>query len=177
MPKNPPELTADLLRELLSYDPATGVFRRKVRTSNRINVGDEAGHINGLGYRLIRVKNQEVRAHRLAWLYVHGRWPADQLDHINGIRNDNRIANLRESTQAENLQNSGVRTDNKSGHPGVFWNTSQNRWWAYISINKKKFNLGSFLCREEAVRARVAAKAALHPFNPSDRITQQETKQ
>ena len=84
-------LTAERLREVLDYDPDTGVFTRKVRTASSVKVGDVAGSLNGKGYIRIRVDGRLYFAHRLAWLYVHGEWPVDQVDHINGIKNDNRI--------------------------------------------------------------------------------------
>ena len=174
MPKNHPELTAERLREVLSYDPATGKFLRKT-SAGGVPIGAVAGHLSDQGYQMLRIDGRAYRGHRLAWLYVHGRWPADQLDHINGVRDDNRVENLRESTQAENLQNQGIRASNKAGHPGVFWNAKTGRWWAYININRRRIHLGCFSTKNEAISARVSAKADLHPFNPSDRIIHQES--
>ena len=101
------ELTAERLREVLAYDPDTGVFTWKARTSpfSRVNVGDVAGNLRRDGYIEICVDGRKHQSHRLAWLYVYGEWPADQIDHINGIRTDNRIANLREANNAENHHN------------------------------------------------------------------------
>ena len=111
------ELTAEKLRELLHYDPDTGIFTRKVRTANRVQVGDAAGCQNGHGYLLIMVQSRLYRAHRLAWLHTHGVWPEDQLDHVNRIRTDNRIDNLRAVTNKQNGQNRSTQSNNTSGHP------------------------------------------------------------
>ena len=166
MPKNHPELTAERLRELLSYDPETGVFRRLISTSSNARAGDVAGFFNDQGYRLIRINNRQYRAHRLAWLYVHGRWPADQLDHINGVRDANWIANLREATQFENQQNLPIRGKNTSGHPGASWHAGDRKWHARIRAQGKLQFLGSFDSPEDAGRAYAEAKAAIHQFNP-----------
>lgn len=117
-PKNHPELTAERLRELLSYDPETGIFRR-VATRRQVKSGDIAGSDDGKGYWRIRVNGEKHRAHRLAWLYVNGAWPIDQLDHINGDKLDNRICNLREATNSENQQNRSLPKSNTSGRLGV----------------------------------------------------------
>ena len=177
MPKNHPPLTAERLREVLSYDPDTGEFRRKVRTSNRIKAGEISGSEDGSGYKRIRVDGRKYKAHRLAWLYVHGRWPEKQLDHENNIRSDNRIKNLREATNAQNAQNQAARCTNNSGHTGVAWCKKASKWRAYINAESGRVNLGSFGKIEDAIAARRAGKAVFHTFNPSDRITQQEPSQ
>ena len=153
-----PELTAEKLRELLHYDPATGVFTWKVRTSSRAKVGDVAGGQRGDGYLQIKVQSRMYSAHRLAWLYVYGTWPEDQLDHINRNRSDNRIANLREVTNKQNLQNAGKYSHNTSGHPGVSWHKRDSRWRAHIKHSQKQIHLGHFATVEEAVAARKAAE-------------------
>lgn len=177
MPKNHPELTAERLREVLSYDPETGIFRRKVATAQCIKVGAIAGSPHSKGYLRIMVDNRSYLAHRLVWLYVYGRWPADQLDHINGVRSENRIANLREATSAENNQNRAISSNNTSRHQGIYWNSFAGKWHAQIMLAGRMHHIGLFKKIEDAVSARRSAKAALHTFNPSDRITQQEPSQ
>ncbi len=108
-------------------------------------------------------------AHRLAWLFVHGVWPKEQIDHRNGIRDDNRFVNLREATLAENNQNRGVSPRNTSGHTGVYFNKKTGKWHAEIMTNRRKKHLGCFNDIEDAISARKAAKAANHKFNPEDR--------
>ena len=94
------------LKEVLGYDAKTGVFVwryvRKGMSSNRSLVAGMPRKVRG--YRYIRIDGQLYAAHRLAWLYIHGRWPVDQIDHINGIRDDNRLVNLREATNGQNQQ-------------------------------------------------------------------------
>ena len=152
------ELTAEKLRELLHYDPAAGVFTWKVSTSNRVKVGDITGCLDRNGYLLIRVHSCRHKAHRLAWLYVYGVWPEGQIDHINRIRTDNRISNLRDVSHKQNHQNRSKPSNNTSGHPGVVWNRRDSRWQAQIVHNQKHISLGYFTNLEEAIAARKAAE-------------------
>ena len=153
-----PELTAEYLRSVLDYDPATGIFTRKVSTARSVKVGDIAGSPTGLGYLLISVRSRLHLAHRLAWLYVYGSWPKDQIDHINRIRTDNRIANLREVSHKQNNQNRSKPSNNTSGHPGVSWYKPYNKWRAQITHNYKHIHLGYFSILEEAIASRKAAE-------------------
>lgn len=150
--------TAEYLRSVLHYDPETGIFTWKVRTSNRINVGDATGCPNGDGYLLISVQSRLYQAHRLAWLYVYGEWPEDQIDHINRNRSDNRIANLRDVSHKQNGQNAGKYSHNTSGHTGVSWHKQSSKWRATIKHNQKKIHLGYFENLEDAVAARKAGE-------------------
>ena len=152
------ELTAEELRSILDYNPDTGIFTRKVSTANSVKVGDVAGCSNGGGYLNIMVCSRKYQAHRLAWLHTHGVWPKDQIDHINRIRTDNRIANLREVSHKQNQQNKSKRHDNTSGHPGVYWNKQNSKWQAKIAHNYKDIHLGYFATLEEALSARKAAE-------------------
>ena len=157
------ELTAERLRELLDYDPATGVFTRKVRTTNRIKVGDVAGYLRNDGYIRIKIDGRMHLAHRLAWLYVKGESPPDQIDHRNGIKTDNRIANLRLATHIENMHNRRKpHADNKTGFLGV--SPSYGMFQARIGVNGKIKHIGTFPTPEEAHAAYVQAKRQLHPF-------------
>jgi hypothetical protein len=158
-------LTQERLKELFSYNQDTGLFVRIVATSNCIKVGDIAGCNCKNGYLKIGIDGEEHLSHRLAWLYVYGIWPAKQLDHINGIRNDNRISNLREATNSENAQNiRNPPTHNKSGYLGVSFSKEKKKWVAHISINDKSKYLGYYASPELAHDAYLAAKRIYHPF-------------
>lgn len=153
-----PELSADTLRSILHYEPATGILTWKVSTSNRVKVGDVAGYLGGEGYLRIRVQSRLYQAHRLAWLHYYGTWPKNQIDHINRIRTDNRIANLREVTNKQNQQNKSKSSNNTSGYLGVHWYKRYSKWVAQITHNQKKVHLGSFTTLEAAISARKAAE-------------------
>lgn len=152
------ELTAEYLRSILSYDPESGIFTRKVHTASRAKVGDVAGSQSRGGYLRITVQSRLYQAHRLAWLYVYGTWPKDQLDHVNRVRTDNRIANLREVTNKQNQQNASKSSRNTSGHPGVVWHKQNSKWQATIMHNYKRRYLGCFTNIEEAISARKAGE-------------------
>lgn len=157
-------LTAERLRELLAYDPGTGTFTWRVRSARRIKVGDAAGCDNGYGYLRIRIDGVEHKAHRLAWLYVNGLWPVSQIDHINGLRDDNRIGNLRDVSQSVNSQNlrSATAQNKSSGLLGVSWHKRDSRWVAQINIDGKKHHLGYFNTAELAYAAYLEAKREFH---------------
>lgn len=152
------ELTAEYLHSVLHYNHATGIFTWKVRAANSIKVGDVAGCPDGNGYLLIRLQSQRYKSHRLAWLYVYGVWPEDQIDHINRIRTDNRISNLREVSHKQNHQNRSKSSHNTSGHSGVSWYKQKSRWRAQITHNQKDIHLGLFTNLEDAIAARKAAE-------------------
>ena len=155
--------TAERLRELLDYDPASGIFTWNVRTSNRIKIGDRAGSRHGGGYLQINIDGSNHLAHRLAWLYVHGAWPNEIIDHINGDRSDNRIANLRNVTpevNAQNVRRPGIA--NTSGALGVSWSRKERKFVAYVSVRDKSLYVGSFDSVADAHAAYLAAKRKLH---------------
>ena len=153
-----PELTAEYLRSVLHYDPETGIFTRKVSTSTNVKVGDVAGCPDGQGYLRLGLQSRRYQAHRLAWLYMSGEWPKDQIDHINRIRTDNRISNLRAVTNKQNHQNRSKPSSNTSGHPGIDWYKRDSKWRAKIMHNQKLIHLGYFSILEEAISARKAAE-------------------
>ena len=168
------DLTAARLREILHYDPETGVFTWRVNRGGSALAGSKAGHPSKRdGYVRINVYCCLSLAHRLAWMYVHGVFPKNHLDHINGHRDDNRICNLREATCAQNNQNQAIRSDNKSGLIGVSWHQPRGKWKAQIQFCNANKHLGLFCTKEEAHAAYLEAKLNLHLFNPVPRsITQ-----
>ena len=162
-------LTQARLKELLRYDQETGIFTRLVRTASWVKVGDTAGCQHNCGYLKIGVSGKEYLAHRLAWLYMTGRWPSEEIDHRNGMREDNRWLNLREATTSENAQNLAVRSNNKSGLTGVIWYARYKKWQAQIQSRGQQTYLGRFEDKHAAYAAYLAAKAQLHTFNPTVR--------
>lgn len=156
-------LTAERARELFDYDAETGVLLRKVR-ERRNKKNCDCVTLRPDGYFVTWADGTLYRTHRLAWLIVHGRWPAAQLDHINGDRADNRLQNLREASDAENLQNlHSAHKDSSTKLLGVTKN--HRRWMAMISLQGSRNYLGTFDTPEEAHAAYLAAKAQLHPFS------------
>jgi len=152
-------MTQSRLRELLDYDPTTGIFVRKVKSNKNTIIGSIAGGINiSNGYAYIRVDKKRYRAHRLAWLYMFGVFPKNEIDHINHIKLDNRISNLREATSLDNSRNSSRRKSNTSGTTGVSWYSKTNKWVARIKINGKNIYLGYFKEKKDAIRARKIAE-------------------
>lgn len=155
-------LTQERLRELLTYDKDTGIFRWRVNR-RRVCAGDIAGYQNPRGYIYVVIDREWHRAHRLAWLYVYGKMPVDQIDHINMVKSDNRINNLRQATNGQNHANACVRSDSRSGFKGV--QRRGARWLAYISKDGKQIRLGSFGTVEEASEAyNVAAEKYFGDF-------------
>lgn len=147
----------------LRYDPITGQFRWACAAPG-IAVGKAAGSISHFGYHIIKLGRQQYRAHRLAWLIVHGEWPQGEIDHINGDRTDNRMANLRAVDRAANSQNRWMaHRDNKScGLLGATWNKQHKRWQAKIVARKVRHHLGYFETPEQAHEAYLTAKKRLH---------------
>lgn len=155
------DLNSTRLRELLYYDASTGVFTRRVTTSPKAQAGTVAGGLDGKRHWVIRVDSRRYQAHRLAWLYVYGKWPDGDVDHINGDGADNRIANLRDVSHATNMQNQRqARRTNTSRYLGV--TKKRNKWQAYITAAGKPQYLGVFDTPEEAHAAYVEAKRQQH---------------
>lgn len=151
------ELTAERLREVLIYDPETGVFTWRVRMGSRAMRGSRAGSRANHGYWLIRVYWRGYPAARLAWLYMTGAWPSATIDHINRVRDDDRFANLREATRQEQHGNKDLYARNTSGVRGVNRNKRTGRWRAHIGTNGRMRHLGFFDTKEAAADAYNAA--------------------
>lgn len=161
-------LTAERLRQVLTYDPATGIFRWAEKLSIRIQKGAVAGYTDPRpgkwhGRVYLRIDTKLYLAHRLAWLYAHGEWPAAQIDHINGNPNDNRLENLRGATHAENARNSRKpRNATTSRLKGVSFDKSRGKWMAQIGHDGQHIHLGRHNTEEAAHAAYCAAAEHLH---------------
>lgn len=150
-----PNITQDRLKQLMSYDPLTGKFSRLTKWG-RQNIGDEPGCKSKFGYRYIGVEGKGYTAYRLAWLYVYGKFPDGDIDHINGDPTDDRIENLRSVSHSVNLHNTSHRKP-KSNHKGVY-QTKEKTWQANIRLNYKLHHLGRFKTIDEAIQARKDAE-------------------
>ena len=142
-PRN--DLTAEFVRTILDYDPTTGDLSW-ARNPGRHN-GHEEKITNGVGsggYIRFMICGHNYFAHRIIWLLMKGAWPSEQIDHVSGVRDDNRWNNLREATHTENIRNCKVRTTNTSGYKGVSWDIRNSKWRARIILNGKQKYLGNF---------------------------------
>jgi len=164
------ELTAERLRELLHYDPETGLFSWLVHR-RRHKAGAIAGCIRNDGYCRITIDGIGYFAHRIAWLYAYREAPSAQIDHIDGDRANNAISNLRQASNSENCQNRAIRSDSSTGMPGVGWQKKHGKYQAKIGINGKRHSLGLFDTAKDANEAYLKAKSQLHNFQPAHRAT------
>ena len=163
---NKNSLTSGELKEIMHYDPDTGVFtwKRSIRKRDRWN-GKIAGSIMTLGYRQIRINGRDYYAHRLAWLYMTGEWPQQTIDHINGKQADNRWSNLRDVSHHANIQNVRIaRRNNKSGLLGAYFHKDHptKPWQARLQIQGICKSLGYFSTSKEAHDAYLKAKRRFH---------------
>ena len=147
-------LTHEYANQLFSYNPETGVLTRKVKTCSRNKVGDVVGTLSVKGYLVVRVGSKVYQTHRVIWLMVRSVFPDVDIDHKNQIKTDNSWDNLRPATRPQNVQNTGIRSDNTSGIRGVSWHRRDKKWFAYGSTPTGKAHLGSFATKEEAALAR-----------------------
>ena len=159
-----PELSRNEVAALLAYDPDTGLFTWNVTRSGcgGMKAGDVAGTVNVKGYRRVSINYRYYAAHRLAFLLMTGAWPTQQVDHLNGQRDDNRWSNLREASNALNKQNMRkARQDNKTGLLGV--RPFRGRFRATIMLNGQSKHLGVFDSPDVAHAVYLAHKRILHP--------------
>lgn len=156
-------LTQKRLKEVLTYDPETGIFRWLITRNNFVQKGHIAGAINNQGYVVIKIDGVSYQAHRLAWLFAKGKWPDGILDHIDHCEANNSIANLRDILFAENYKNRRRRSDNTSGIAGVQFHNG--KWQARIVVKGKRISLGHFDRLSDAAAARCVAKVKFgyHP--------------
>jgi hypothetical protein len=155
------EITQAELKEILHYDLETGVFRWRFASSNRVKPWSVAGTKGDTGYIKIHINKKLYRAHRLAWLYVKGEFPKEQIDHINGNRTDNFWQNLRETSSKQNQENLPLSKNNTSGYRGVAWSKTSKKWLAHVRHNSKKIHIGLYKTAEEAAIAAATKRAEL----------------
>lgn len=159
--KETPE-ARDLVFRSLSYDPLTGDFRWQVAGKNTVGIGRIAGTLHHSGYRHIKIGNVRFPSHRLAWLFHTGEWPQQSIDHINTIKTDNRIENLREASHSQNGFNRPMSSRNTSGFKGVSWSKREKVYRAQIKVNRKNIFLGLFSDPAEAHEAHKEAAKKYH---------------
>ena len=156
-------MTADYVRSRLSYREDGRLIWKSKDGASKTKIGSVAGSVcKYRGYRSIRMKGHAWRENRLVWLIHNGEWPAGEVDHINGSRDDNRIENLRVVTFSQNQQNTGLPRNNTSGYRGVFFLPSKQRYRASIGYGGKRVILGDFVTLSEAASAYEAARAKYH---------------
>lgn len=147
-------LTHDRLTSLVDYNPETGELIAKVRLGARRGAGERVGWKQNNGYLMMSIDGDKFLLHRLAWFYVHKYWPLEMIDHINRVRNDNRLENLREANASSNALNNGGK--------GYTYNKANKNWNAFMNVVvegvRKKVHLGCFKSEQEASRAVLAAK-------------------
>lgn len=181
------DISAEYARQLLDYDPETGILTWKARTPdmfkdgmrrdaeqecrrwNSKHAGKVAGGLHPRGYLTIAIEGVRYAQHRICWLIETGNWPKDGLDHKNGIRSNNQFKELREATDAQNQQNQKLRIDSTSGFRGVSWHKKASKWTAYIHIDGNKKYLGLYTDKESAYAAYLLAKSKFHTFQPIPR--------
>ncbi len=154
-------LTIERLRECLSYDSNTGVFTWLLSGAGWVRPGDVAGW-ESHGYRRIHIDKKYYYAHRIAWFYIHGEWPKEQIDHIDGDRCNNRIVNLRAATNSENAYNKKMTRRNTSGHKGVYFHKAAKKWTAMIRSKSGHIYLGLYKTKELAHAAYADAAMKYH---------------
>lgn len=165
------------IHKFLTYNKETGQLIWKAvdlgdrgdKIFNKKYSGKVAGSLRKDGYREVQVRGWSFSAHRLAWYMVKGKWPDNQIDHINGIRDDNRLTNLRDCTASANARNVGLRGCNSSGHKGVRFNKQMRRWKAYIWLEGKQVHLGFHADKQSAIEARVLAEDIAGGFTDESR--------
>lgn len=157
-------ITQNELKSLLVYDPDTGVFQWCKTYSPHAIEGSAAGFISREGYHIVKLRSKQYKAPRLAWLYVTGHWPLQDVDHINRVRGDNRFTNLRLATRAENCQNQPLRKTNTSGATGVSYHKASRKWAAFINVAGQTQHLGLYVTLSAAVEARKKAELENYPY-------------
>lgn len=161
------KITYEELHKLFYYDPSTGLLVRKITTGRRGKAGTVVGTLNNGGYLKVKINSKQYLIHRIVYCMHHGYWPEKGIDHINRIKTDNRIENLREAGQVCNRRNSKLDSNNTSGIRGISWDNKSEKWRAYIKINNKQLHLGLFKDLNSAVIVRYMAELD-HSWNKCD---------
>jgi hypothetical protein len=162
--------TQNELRSWLYYDPTNGVFTWRLGLANCTVCGEVAGSYDAHGYLRIGIKYKMYKSHRLAWYYMYGEWPTGIIDHINRIKDDNRISNLRIVTATENSRNQGIQKNNTSGIPGVYFNKTTKKWRVFIYNKSQQIALGSFDCKLKAIEVRQKAEVKFG-YTPKEQVS------
>lgn len=150
-------MSLDQIKEWISYDPLTGIFQYKKCATPQATArfaNKPISSIYGKGYIGITVDGQRIMAHRLSWFFMKGVWPDGEIDHKNGVRTDNRWDNLRLAIGSTNQINTKIHKHNTSGHRGVSWSKTYNKWVACVYVENKQKRLGYFSNIEDAIKAR-----------------------
>ena len=158
-------ISFEKLDSLFEYLPETGQLKRKVTVSPNAVVGSIAGVVNSNGYVKVGVENKVYAAHMIVWTLVKGVWPTTIIDHVNGVKSDNREDNLREADTVRNAYNQVKPRNNKSGYRGVYLDTTRNsakQWKASCSVNGKRSTIGYFLTAQLAHEALVKFRELHH---------------
>lgn len=151
------DISFERVNELFRYDPVSGyLFWRK--NKGNVKAGSRAGSLGSFGYWKVKIDRKQYAAHRLIWFLFYGQHPIDEIDHINGIKTDNRIVNLRSVTGQQNSRNKKRPVSNTSGVMGVTWHRQAQRWQAVIHVDGKNKYLGLFENLEDAAQARHLAE-------------------
>lgn len=153
-------ITQERLKQLLHYNHETGVFTR-IESNRTDRLGKQPGSRNTKGHIQIRLDGTLYVAHRLAWLYMNGGFPVNQLDHIDGDKTNNKITNLREATNKQNQENVPLQVNNTSGYRGVSFDKRLKKFRAYVCHNRQKITLGLFDTAELAASAAKKARDQL----------------
>lgn len=151
-------ITLERARQLVAYCPETGIFTWKLNRRGSARAGAVAGCDDGSGYWRIGLDRGSYLAHRLAWLFAYGDWPAHEIDHRNGVRSDNRVENLRSATKTENMRNRGLHRNSTTGVSGVHFDARKQRYRARIKIGGANKSLGFFKSLDDAAAARQRAE-------------------
>ena len=172
-------IAASEVRSYVDYDPDTGVLTWRARPKemfahlgnnaayqcdawNSKWAGKRAGSDCGNGYTRTAINGKYVLAHRIAWAWMTGEWPSEEIDHINCDPSDNRWCNLRAASRADNAHNMRKPAHNTTGHKGLVWNKQIGKWGARIYVNRKLIGLGHFASKEEAIEAYLAGQKKYH---------------
>ena len=144
----------ETVKKLFYYDAESGMLLWRYGNKRNVKPWQEAKALNGNGYVCVKIQGKDYPAHRIIWLYVHGAFPKEFIDHKNRIRNDNRLCNLRDVSRSDNNQNISLPSHNKSGHMGVSWIKNRNCWTVTVAVNKKNKWLGYYKNLDDAIVAR-----------------------